>query len=181
MRCRLSVCSPTVAAPRGKKCSLYQGGGARDVHSSSHASKGCSLAILETQWGHPQESGLKPVLGVPSNQAPGKSDCTRPTRCPLVPHKARIRSVTAAARPAGRGRGSYPQVTRIFPGKALRRPYTNPRSVRFLSDRTTGKNCARSSSCAPGSTAAGRWRSVTGHAPWPLGADPPRLGGRGIE
>src|SRR5580704_1103088 len=126
MRCRLSVCSPTVAAPRGKKCSLYQGGGARDVHSSSHASKGCSLAILETQWGHPQESGLKPVLGVPSNQAPGKSDCTRPTRCPLVPHKARIRSVTAAARPAGRGRGSYPQVTRIFPGKALRRPYTNP-------------------------------------------------------
>jgi len=40
-----------VAAPRGKKCPLYQEGGARDVHSSSDASKGCSLAILETQWG----------------------------------------------------------------------------------------------------------------------------------
>lgn len=63
MRCRLSACSPTVAAPRGKKCPLYQEGGARDVHSSSDASKGCSLAILETQWGHPQESGLNQSWG----------------------------------------------------------------------------------------------------------------------
>src|ERR1700729_3764200 len=63
MRCRLSACSPTVAAPRGKKCPLYQEGGARDVHSSSDASKGCSLAILETQWGHPQESGLSQSWG----------------------------------------------------------------------------------------------------------------------
>ena len=29
--CRLSARSPTVAAPRGKKCPLYQEGGARDV------------------------------------------------------------------------------------------------------------------------------------------------------
>jgi hypothetical protein len=31
MRCRASECSPTVGAPRGKICPLYQEGGARDV------------------------------------------------------------------------------------------------------------------------------------------------------
>src|SRR5579871_6650993 len=58
MRCRVPECSPTVGAPRGKICPLYQEGGARDVRSSSDASKGCSLAILETHCGHPQESGV---------------------------------------------------------------------------------------------------------------------------
>jgi hypothetical protein len=31
MRCRVPECSPTVGAPRGKICPLYQEGGARDV------------------------------------------------------------------------------------------------------------------------------------------------------
>ena len=35
--------------------------------------------------GAPSGIWSQPVLGVPSNQAPEKSDRTRPTRCPLVP------------------------------------------------------------------------------------------------
>jgi len=77
MRCRQSACSPTVAAPRGEKCPLYQEGGARDVRSSSDASKDRSLAILETHCGHPQESGPQPALRVPSNQPKAPPDGTR--------------------------------------------------------------------------------------------------------
>jgi hypothetical protein len=58
MHCRVPECGHTVSAPRGKICPLYQEGGARDVRSSSDASKGCSLAILETHCGHPQEAGV---------------------------------------------------------------------------------------------------------------------------
>jgi hypothetical protein len=44
-------------ARRGKLHPLHQEGGARDVRSSSDASRGCSLASLETNCGRPQESG----------------------------------------------------------------------------------------------------------------------------
>src|ERR1700740_1350464 len=50
-------------ARRGKICPLYQEGGARDVRSSSDASRGCSLASLETHCGRPQESGLSQSCG----------------------------------------------------------------------------------------------------------------------
>ena len=51
-------------ARRGKICPLYQEGGARDVRSSSDASGGCFLAILETHCGRPQESGSANPGGV---------------------------------------------------------------------------------------------------------------------
>jgi hypothetical protein len=62
MRCRMLAGTPTMAPPRGKKCPLYQEGGARDVRSSSDASRGCSLASLETNCGRPQESGSAEIL-----------------------------------------------------------------------------------------------------------------------